>query len=758
MQTVKRWAFDPETDQDYEIEFPSGEAVQAALLALDYPAHGMSTNDVTDQLAEHFSLTDQQRNVQLSAQIRYGVFPHLVNTEANNLVRSGQLVKPQRGWFAKPEQTREGSELDTAASISAAAAGGNLVEDNFSPTAEESIETDYQQIQDAPETDLLQRIQDNLMQINFVDIDGAEASIDSKLSIPQMLELKHEGVIWYARSGDTICLRAGLSYVQLERMRRAPIWRDHVEEFLIYKGLELSDANFKKYGCMPPERKSRQPKGARGISNPPTQSGLERVRESSRESASEGNSDASGDRIFATVTRTAFDPETDQAYEVEFPSNEAVQAALLALDYPAHGMSSIDAANRLAEYFSLTDRQRNARSSARSHRYGLFLQLANFEANNLVKSGQLVKLRRGWFAKPEQIREGSELDTAASIPAAAGGNPVEDNLSPTAEESIETDYQQIQDALAMETVKRTAFDPETDQAYEVELPSNEAVQAALLALDYPARGMSTKDVVNQLAEHFSLTARQRNARGSAQSNHYKLFRNVVTIAANNLVKSGWLVKPRRGWFAKPEQIREGSESDPAPSIAAVAATDNPVEDNLAQAAEESIETDYQQIQDALAADLLQRIEDNSPDFFEELVIDLLVAMGYGGSREEAGRAVGGSGDGGIDGVINEDILGLDVIYVQAKRWQADVGEPPVRDFVGALQGRRARKGIFITTSAFSNRAKEYVSAIDSRDTKIILIDGHQLAQFMIQHNVGVSVVKSYEIKRVDSDYFAEEGE
>ena len=606
----------------------------------------------------------------------------------------------------------------------------------------------------------MQRIQDNSMQINFVDIDGAEASIDSKLSIPQMLELRHEGVTWYATSGDTICLRAGLSYVQMERMRRAPIWRDHVKEFLTYKGLELSDANFKKYGCMPPERKSQPQKGARGISNRHTESGLERFRESSRESASEGNSDASGDRIFETVTRTAFDPETDQAYEVEFPSNEAVQAALLALDYPARGMSSVDAANRLAEYFSLTDRQRNARSSARSHRYGLFSQLANFEANNLVKSGQLVKLRRGWFAKPEHASEGSEFDTAASISAvAASGNPVEDNFSPTAEESIETDYQQIQDALAMETVTRTAFDPETDQAYEVEFPSNGAVQAALLALDYPARGMSTKDVVNQLAEHFSLTDLQRNARGSAQSNYYKLFRNVVTIAANNLVKSGQLMKPRRGWFAKSEQIREESESDTAPSIAAVAASDYiPVEDNLAQAAEESIETNYQQIQEALTADLLQRIQDNSPDFFEELVIDLLVAMGYGGSREEAGRAVGGSGDGGIDGVINEDILGLDVIYVQAKRWQADVGEPPVRDFVGALSGRRARKGIFITTSAFSNRAKEYVSSIDSRDTKIVLIDGHQLAQSMIDYNVGVSVTKSYEIKRVDSDYFAEEGE
>ena len=307
----------------------------------------------------------------------------------------------------------------------------------------------------------------------------------------------------------------------------------------------------------------------------------------------------------------------------------------------------------------------------------------------------------------------------------------------------------------MQTVTRTAFDSETDQAYEVELPSNEAVLAALLALDYPARGMSTKDVVNQLAEHFSLTDRQRNARGSAQSNHYKLFRNVVTIAANNLVKSGQLMKPRRGWFAKPEQIREESESDTAPSITAVAASDYiPVEDNLAQAAEESIETNYQQIQDALSADLLQRIQDNSPDFFEELVIDLLVAMGYGGSHEDA-EAVGRSGDGGIDGIINEDRLGLDVVYVQAKRWEGNVSRPEIQKFAGALQGRRARKGVFITTSDFTREARDYVTAIDS---KIVLIDGHQLAQFMIDYNVGVSVTKSYEIKRVDSDYFAEEGE
>ena len=190
------------------------------------------------------------------------------------------------------------------------------------------------------------------------------------------------------------------------------------------------------------------------------------------------------------------------------------------------------------------------------------------------------------------------------------------------------------------------------------------------------------------------------------------------------------------------------------TTSSVAARNNPVEDNLAQAAEESIETNYQQIQEALTADLLQRIQDNSPDFFEELVIDLLVAMGYGGSREDA-EAVGRSGDGGIDGIINEDRLGLDVVYVQAKRWEGNVSRPEIQKFAGALQGRRARKGVFITTSDFTREARDYVTSIDS---KIVLIDGHQLAQFMIDYNVGVSVTKSYEIKRVDSDYFAEEGE
>jgi len=306
----------------------------------------------------------------------------------------------------------------------------------------------------------------------------------------------------------------------------------------------------------------------------------------------------------------------------------------------------------------------------------------------------------------------------------------------------------------METVKRWAFDPETGHEYEIELPSREELKTALLKLDYPEGGISNRAAADRLAEYFSLTDRQKNAQ-STHKNHFRIFLHDVGSATGALAKSGQLTRPRNYWITKPERPSESLGNDNATSTSAVAVGDRLVDDRLSPALEESIDTNYQQIQNALAADLLQRIKDNSPAFFEELVIDLLVAMGYGGSREEAGRAVGGRGDGGIDGVINEDILGLDVIYVQAKRWQGNVGEPPVRDFVGALQGRRARKGIFITTSDFTREAKNYVTTIES---KIVLIDGYQLAQFMIDHNVGVSVVKSYEIKRVDSDYFAEEGE
>ena len=159
---------------------------------------------------------------------------------------------------------------------------------------------------------------------------------------------------------------------------------------------------------------------------------------------------------------------------------------------------------------------------------------------------------------------------------------------------------------------------------------------------------------------------------------------------------------------------------------------------------------YQRVRKNLQAELLEQVKAVSPAFFERLVVDLVVAMGYGGSRQDAGRAIGRGGDGGIDGIIKEDRLGLDVIYLQAKRWDGNVGRPEVQKFAGALQGQRASKGIFITTSAYSRDALEYVNVIAA---KIVLIDGERLTALMIDHNVAVTNMGTYELKKVDSDYF-----
>lgn len=177
------------------------------------------------------------------------------------------------------------------------------------------------------------------------------------------------------------------------------------------------------------------------------------------------------------------------------------------------------------------------------------------------------------------------------------------------------------------------------------------------------------------------------------------------------------------------------------------------QENTSETPEEVLQKAYQNIRSDLACEILEKIRGNSPTFFENLVIDLMVSMGYGGSRSDAGRSVGQSGDEGIDGIINEDRLGLDVIYLQAKRWEGTVGRPEIQKFVGALHGKRARKGVFITTGKFSAEAHAYVKNIDPR---VILIDGRALANYMIDFNIGTSTSVRYEIKRIDSDYFTEE--
>lgn len=169
--------------------------------------------------------------------------------------------------------------------------------------------------------------------------------------------------------------------------------------------------------------------------------------------------------------------------------------------------------------------------------------------------------------------------------------------------------------------------------------------------------------------------------------------------------------------------------------------------------EEIFQQAYESIRSELAANLILKTKENSPSFFETLVVDLMVAMGYGGSRADAGKSLGKSGDEGIDGIIKEDRLGLDVIYLQAKRWEGTVGRPEIQKFVGALHGKRAKKGVFITTGKFSEDAKQYVESIDP---KVVLIDGQKLSEYMIDFNLGVTTTSVYEIKKVDLDYFSEE--
>ena len=168
--------------------------------------------------------------------------------------------------------------------------------------------------------------------------------------------------------------------------------------------------------------------------------------------------------------------------------------------------------------------------------------------------------------------------------------------------------------------------------------------------------------------------------------------------------------------------------------------------------EESLEATWQELREGLAEELLAKVRASTPAYFERVVVDLLVAMGYGGSQSDAAQVVGGSGDGGIDGVIKQDRLGLDAVYVQAKRWSAVVGRPEVQAFAGGLDGRQADKGVMITTSAFSKDARDFVDKISKR---IILIDGEALARCMSEHDVGVATARTYDIKRVDLDYFEE---
>ena len=301
------------------------------------------------------------------------------------------------------------------------------------------------------------------------------------------------------------------------------------------------------------------------------------------------------------------------------------------------------------------------------------------------------------------------------------------------------------------------------------IPDFQAIMLPLLQYASDGKEHSLRDAITFLADVFNLSDDERKELLS--SGQQAVFDNRVGWARTHLKKAGLVESLKRGFF----QITTRGKDVLNQNIAAInvkflgkfpeyiefrtTRKDNDKsEPEIIEISEttpqESIEFGYQKIRKELELELLNRVKSCSPDFFERLVVDLLVKMGYGGSRRDAGRAIGKSGDGGIDGIIKEDKLGLDIVYVQAKRWDNTVvGRPEIQKFVGALHGQRARKGVFITTSRFSQEAREYVSIIDS---KIVLIDGEELAQLMIDNHVGVSTVSIYEIKKIDSDYFTDE--
>lgn len=281
---------------------------------------------------------------------------------------------------------------------------------------------------------------------------------------------------------------------------------------------------------------------------------------------------------------------------------------------------------------------------------------------------------------------------------------------------------------------------------------------------------SFKDAVEALAAEFRLTVAERGE--YLPSGQQPVIENRVGWASTYMKKAGLLSAPRRGVLKITDRGRAVLEKPPLrldlaylgkfPEFVAFKSlrhkrnADESLSETIVAPREgnetphEAVEAAVDRLRSELAAEILAKIKSSSPVLFEEVVVDLLVKMGYGGSRKDAGQAIGRRGDEGIDGIIKEDRLGLDIIYIQAKKWEATVGRPEIQKFAGALDGQRARKGIFITTSDFSREALDYVSRIEK---KIILIDGAEFARLMIDYGVGVTSVVSFEVKRLDTDYF-----
>ena len=300
------------------------------------------------------------------------------------------------------------------------------------------------------------------------------------------------------------------------------------------------------------------------------------------------------------------------------------------------------------------------------------------------------------------------------------------------------------------------------------IPDFQSLMLPLMRYCADEKEHSISETTDALAELFKLTEIERKA--LLPSGVQEVFRNRIAWAKSHLKMAGLLASPKRGIYKITERGLEVVKKNPSninlkflSQFSEYLAFRNThrkppesteeTEHDQHNTPEEDLESAHEKIRDSLASEVMEKIRTCSPSFFERLVVDVIVKMGYGGTRQDAGKAIGRSGDGGVDGIIKEDKLGLDTIFIQAKRWENTVGRPEIQKFVGALTGQKAKKGLFISTSDFSREAIDYVSRID---TKIVLIDGETLAQLMIDHNVGVSTINTYELKKIDQDYFAEE--
>jgi len=300
------------------------------------------------------------------------------------------------------------------------------------------------------------------------------------------------------------------------------------------------------------------------------------------------------------------------------------------------------------------------------------------------------------------------------------------------------------------------------------IPDYQSIMLPLLKLASDGKEHSIHETVDALADEFKLTNEERKE--LLPSGQQEIFFNRVGWARTYLKKAGLLEATRRGFFKVSERGVNILEKKPVKidnklllqfeefkkfrtrkkKLKVVGNIDLT---EVEQTPEEAFESAYENLKVELSNEILNQLKNCPPSLFEKIVVEVLVKMGYGGSLKDAGKAVGRSGDEGIDGIIKEDKLGLDIIYIQAKRWDNTVSRPEIQKFAGALQGQRAKKGIFITTSNFSKEAIDYSLKIES---KIILIDGDELSDYMIDLNVGVTTTSTYQLKKIDLDFFIED--